>query len=74
VKTGLSIGKTPCHSEVESPEGTQIISRYYPVKTYAVCTNDWPWASCFDMPCIVDEKDASKATCPAKWSRAKVPI
>jgi hypothetical protein len=63
VKTGLSVGKTPCHSKVESPEGTQIISRYYPVKTYAVCTNDRPWASCFDMPCIVDKKDPSKATC-----------
>jgi hypothetical protein len=27
VKTGLSIGKTPCHGKVESPEGTQIVSR-----------------------------------------------
>ncbi|MGE5259300.1 MAG: hypothetical protein ACM3MH_00320 [Actinomycetota bacterium] len=63
VKTGLSIGKTSCHSKVESPEGTQIISRYYPLKTYAVCTNERRWASCFDMPCIIDKKDPSKTTC-----------
>ena len=63
VKTGLSIGKTACHAEVESPEGAQIISRYYPVKSYAVCTDDRPWASCFDMPCIVDKNDPGKATC-----------
>jgi hypothetical protein len=30
VKTGLSIGKTPRHGKVESPEGMQIISPRVP--------------------------------------------
>ena len=61
VKTGYSVGGTPCHDPVDSPEGKQIVSRYYPIKSYAVCTNDRPWAWCYDRPCIVDKNDPSKA-------------
>jgi hypothetical protein len=73
VKTGLSLGQTPCHSKVESPEGTQILSRYYPIKSYAACTNDRPWAWCFDKPCIVDKNDPSKATCACGVVKNKGP-
>jgi hypothetical protein len=63
VKTGYSVGGTPCHEPVDSPEGKQILSRYYPIKSYAACTNDRPWAWCFDRPCIVDKNDPTKAVC-----------
>ncbi len=63
VKTGYSVGGTPCHEPVDSPEGRQIVSRYYPIKSYAACSNDRPWADCYDRPCIVDEGDPAKAIC-----------
>lgn len=63
VKTGFSVGSTPCHEPIDTPEGKQVVSRYFPVKTYAACTNDRPWAWCFDRPCIVDPADPTRAVC-----------
>jgi hypothetical protein len=47
----------------ETPDGQQIRSRYYPVKSYAVCSNDRPWAWCLDKPCIVDKNNPQAALC-----------
>ena len=47
----------------ETSEGKQVRSRYSPVKAYAVCTNDRPWAWCLDKPCIIDKDDPTKASC-----------
>lgn len=63
VKTGYSLGLEPCKGEVATAEGKQIVSRYYPIKSYASCSNDRPWANCLDSPCIVDDSDSSKAAC-----------
>jgi hypothetical protein len=63
VKTGYSVGGTPCHEPVDSPEGKQVVSRYYPIKSYAACANDRPWANCYDRPCLVDKDDPRKAVC-----------
>jgi hypothetical protein len=39
------------------------VSRYYPVKAYAICSNGRPWANCLDSPCFIDKKDPSRAAC-----------
>ena len=63
VETGYSVGGTPCHEPIDSPEGKQIVSRYFPIRSYAACKNDRPWANCYDRPCIVDKDDPAKAVC-----------
>lgn len=63
MKTGYSVGGTPCHEPIDSPEGKQVVSRYFPIKSYASCSNDRPWANCYDRPCIVDKDDPAKAVC-----------
>jgi hypothetical protein len=63
VQTGYSVGLEPCKGEVSTAEGKQIVSRYYPIKSYASCSNDRPWANCLDSPCNVDDSDPSKAAC-----------
>lgn len=63
VKSGYSVGGTPCHEPIDSPEGKQVVSRYYPIKSYATCDNDRPWAWCFDRPCVIDKEDRTKASC-----------
>jgi hypothetical protein len=62
VKTGYSAGQEPCQ-EKETSEGKQLRSRYFPLKSVAVCTNNRPWAWCLDKPCLVDRNDPTKATC-----------
>jgi hypothetical protein len=73
VKTGYSVGGTPCHEPIDSPEGKQIVSRFYPLKSYAACNNDRPWAWCYDRPCIVDKDDPSKAVCACDIVKDKGP-
>lgn len=63
VETGYSAGLEACQDPTETSDGKQIHSRYFPVKSYAVCTNDRPWAWCLDKPCIVDKDDPTKASC-----------
>jgi hypothetical protein len=63
VKTGFSAGLEDCAAEKDTSAGTEIKSRYFPVKSYAICTNDRPWAWCLDKPCIIDKGDPTKASC-----------
>jgi hypothetical protein len=63
VNTGYSAGQEPCQGIKETADGQQIRSRYYPVKSYAVCSNDRPWAWCLDKPCIVDKNNPQAALC-----------
>ena len=73
VKTGYSAGQKPCTGTVETDKGTQISSRYYPIKSYAACNNDRPWAWCLDKPCIVDKDDPTKASCACTVDRNQGP-
>jgi hypothetical protein len=63
VNTSYSAGAEPCSGVKNTPEGQQIHSRYYPVKSYASCSNDRPWAWCLDKPCIIDNNNPEAAAC-----------
>lgn len=73
VKTGYSAGQETCQSAKETSEGKQVRSRYYPVKSYAVCSNDRSWAWCLDKPCIIEKSDPTKATCACTAIKAQDP-
>lgn len=63
VNTGYSVGQEPCQDVKETPQGQQIRSRYYPIKSYAICANDRPWAWCLDKPCIINKNNPEAAAC-----------
>jgi len=63
VNNSYSAGAEPCSEVKNTPEGQQIHSRYYPVKSYASCSNDRPWAWCLDKPCLIDKNNPEAATC-----------
>ena len=63
VNNSYSAGAEPCSGVKNTPEGQQIHSRYYPVKSYASCSNDRPWAWCLDKPCLIDKNNPEAATC-----------
>ena len=63
VNNGYSAGAESCSGVKATPDGQQIHSRYYPVKSYAVCSNDRPWAWCLDKPCIIDKNNPETAAC-----------
>jgi hypothetical protein len=63
VQTGYSGGTKACQPVKHTSAGDLVYSRYYPVKAYAVCSNNRPWAWCLDVPCLIDKKDPSKANC-----------
>lgn len=63
VHTGYSAAQKPCEAEKKTDKGTVIASRYFPIKSYALCTNNRPWAWCLDKPCVVDKNDPKKANC-----------
>jgi hypothetical protein len=63
VNTGYSTGQEPCQTIKETPEGQQVRSRYSPVKSYAICSNDRPWAWCLDKACIIDKNNPEAAAC-----------
>ena len=63
VNTTYSAGFEACQGVKETRAGQQIRSRYYPLKSYAVCSNDRPWAWCLDKPCIISNNDPQAATC-----------
>ena len=73
VKTGFSAGQESCQTAEETEDGKQIKSRYFPVRSYAICSNDRPWAWCLDKPCIVDENDPEKASCACTTVRNQGP-
>ena len=68
VKTGYSLGTQPCGSAQQIKDG-QLQSRYYPIKSYARCSNDRPWAYCLDAICAVDKGDKTKASCTCSLVR-----
>jgi len=63
VNNSYSAGAEPCSEVKNTPDGQQIHSRYYPVKSYASCSNDRPWAWCLDKPCLIDKNNPEAATC-----------
>lgn len=63
VNNGYSTGPEACSGIQETAEGQQIRSRYYPVKSYAVCSNNRPWAWCLDKPCLIDRNNPQAAAC-----------
>lgn len=63
VNKGYSAGSEACSGVQETPQGQQIRSRYFPVKSYAVCNNDRPWAWCLDKPCVIDKNNPAAARC-----------
>jgi len=63
VNTGYSTGSKQCTGVQNTPQGQEIHSRYYPVKSYAICSNSRPWAWCLDKPCIIDKNNPEAATC-----------
>jgi hypothetical protein len=63
VNTGYSAGQEPCQGVKQTPEGQQVRSRYYPVKSYSICSNARPWAWCLDKPCIIDKNNPEAAAC-----------
>jgi hypothetical protein len=63
VNNSYSAGAEPCSDIKNTPDGQQIHSRYYPVKSYASCSNDRPWAWCLDKPCLIDKNNPEAATC-----------
>jgi hypothetical protein len=63
VNHNYSASQEPCRGVKETPAGQQIRSRYYPVHSYAVCSNDRPWAWCLDRPCLIDKNNPQAAAC-----------
>jgi hypothetical protein len=63
VNNSYSAGQQQCPGIKDTVEGQQITSRYYPVHSYAVCSNDRPWAWCLDKPCIIDNNNPEAALC-----------
>jgi hypothetical protein len=63
VNRGYSAGQQICQDVKDTPQGQQIKSRYYPVHSYAVCSNDRPWAWCLDKPCLIDKNNPESALC-----------
>lgn len=63
VKTGYSAGTAACEPVKSTSAGKIIYSRYYPIKSYAVCENDRPWAWCLDKPCVINKKNPHSASC-----------
>jgi hypothetical protein len=73
VRTGYSAGQEACQDLRKASDSTQLRSRYYPVKSYAVCTNDRPWAWCLDKPCTIDKVDPTKARCACTTAKGQGP-
>ncbi|HTV45366.1 MAG TPA: hypothetical protein VMF05_08625 [Stellaceae bacterium] len=63
VNNGYSAGQKACQPVKQTAAGEEIRSRYYPVKSYAVCSNDRSWAWCLDKTCIIDKNNPRAATC-----------
>jgi len=63
VNNGYSAGQQSCQGVRDTTAGRQIRSRYYPVHSYAVCSNNRPWAWCLDKPCLIDKNNPEAALC-----------
>lgn len=63
VQTSYSAGLTACQGIQQTPQGMTVVSRYYPINSYARCNNDRPWSMCLDSPCIIDPNNPYQASC-----------
>jgi hypothetical protein len=63
VNYSYSAGQQQSTGIKDTAEGPQIRSRYYPVHSYAVCSNDRAWARCLDKSCIIDNHNPEAALC-----------
>jgi hypothetical protein len=63
VVTGYSAGMKPCQPVQDTAEGQRVNSRYHPIQSYALCSNNRPWAWCLDSPCVIDRNNPSQAAC-----------
>lgn len=73
VQTGYSVGKEACQPVKHTNAGDAIVSRFYPAKSFAICSNDRPWGQCLDSPCLVDKSNPSRATCTCTVSKNQGP-
>lgn len=73
VRDGYSAGKDNCKPTEVTSYGTEVQSRYFPVKSLSICTNDRQWADCLGKRCTIDENDPGKATCFCTIEKAKGP-
>jgi hypothetical protein len=71
VNRGYSAGAEPCQRPQKIDDKQLIHSRYYPVKSYAICNNDRPWAWCLDKPCIIDNNNPEAAACTCDIAKDK---
>lgn len=72
VKIGPNLGPGPCDNRTPSgPNGEYIMSTYsYALKNpYLTCKSGGTRTVCFGYPCVIDQKDPSRAhcTCPIKY-------
>jgi hypothetical protein len=70
VNQGFSVGGgTQSQCPAASP-GSIILSRYFPIPSYQVCTSapsaNRPWADCLDVPCTIDPNNKTMAQCRCK--------
>jgi hypothetical protein len=63
VNHGYSAGQAACQGVKDTAAGLEIRSRYYPVHSYAVCSNNRPGAWCLDEPCLIDKNNPAAALC-----------
>jgi hypothetical protein len=61
ITDGWSVGAKDC--KADKPDETHVKSRYFPIRTYARCSNKRPWAMCLDSDCTLDKTDKTKAAC-----------
>ena len=73
VQTGYSAATKDCEPIKTTKAGDLIQSRFYPVKAYAVCNNNRPWAWCLDVPCLIDKKNPLKSTCTCTVAKNQGP-
>ena len=69
IPDGWSVGQKDC--KADKPEETHVKSRYFPIRTYARCSNKRPWAMCLDSDCTVDKNDKTKAACDCAVMRGE---
>lgn len=63
VHTGYSAGAKPCPDAKDTSGERRVSSRYYPIRSYARCSNARPWAWCLDSPCVIDARSPTEAAC-----------
>jgi hypothetical protein len=73
VRMGYSAGRGSCLDTPPTSDAEHVQSRYYPIKSLSVCSNDRVWANCLDKPCTVDKTNPYRATCHCTTEKNKGP-